>query len=210
MTLTLPPPLEVPWTMKPLESARTRMEVLDDGRLHLSIVHDLISGVTPEMLRWWFQHLEGDMELEGRRVPRYRVWHPRDHVAFRYGRRTDPIGPGSIFVIQEVLARNPAWDIDVRSRVVRLDEGGFGHRPRVHGLRLARMDYTFTRVAGGTRYENSLTVGVEGRSVVTRAINAQVRRVSFPDEKGRAWLLHNVEEVGNFEHFLPALHAREK
>lgn len=210
MTLTLPPPIEVPWTTKPLESARTRMEVLDDGRLHLSIVHDLLPGVTPEMLRWWFQHLEGDMDLEGRRVPRYRVWHPRDHVAFRYGRRTDPIGPGSVFVIQEVLARNPRWAIDVRSPVVRLDEGGFGHRPQVHGLPLARMDYTFTRVPGGTRYENSLTFGVEGRPMLTRALNAQARRIAFPDGKGRAWLQHNVEEVGNFEHFLPALYAREK
>lgn len=210
MTLTLPPPLEVPWTMKPLESAQTRMEVLDDGRLHLSIVHDLLAGVTPEMLLWWFQHLEGDVELEGVRVPRYRIWHPRDHVAFRYGRRTDPIGPGAIFVIQEVLGRNPAWGVDVRSPVVRLDEGGFAHRPRVHGLPVVRMDYAFTRVAGGTRYENSLTVGFAGRSWATRALNAVVRRVAFPDGKGRAWLLHNVEEVGNFEHFLPALYARER
>jgi len=31
----------------------------------------------------------------------------------------------------------------------------------------------------------------------------------FPDDKARAWLRHNVEEVGNFEFFLPALYAEE-
>lgn len=28
------------------------------------------------------------------------------------------------------------------------------------------------------------------------------------DDMGRAWLRHNVEEVGNFERFLPALYDR--
>ena len=31
----------------------------------------------------------------------------------------------------------------------------------------------------------------------------------FGDLMGPAWLKHNVEEVGNFEHFLPALFAGE-
>jgi hypothetical protein len=31
----------------------------------------------------------------------------------------------------------------------------------------------------------------------------------FGDLMGPAWLRHNVEEVGNFEHFLPGLYAAE-
>jgi len=31
----------------------------------------------------------------------------------------------------------------------------------------------------------------------------------FSDLMGPAWLRHNVEEVGNFERFLPELYARE-
>ncbi|MFO0629673.1 MAG: hypothetical protein U0325_29125 [Polyangiales bacterium] len=209
----LPVPITVPWTMKPLTSAETRTEVLDDGRLHLWIRHDVIHGVTPSMLVWWFQHLDGDMELEGRRLPRYRVWHPRDHVAFRYAHRpATGIGPGAVFAIHEVLGRDPAFTVDVLTRVTRLDEGGFAHRPRVHGLPLARMDYAFRRVAGGTRYENSLTVGVPGPgrlAPLVRGINERVRPRAFPDGQGAAWLLHNVEEVGNLEYFLPALYARE-
>jgi hypothetical protein len=41
----LPPPFEVPWTMKPLESAETHVEVLRDGRRKYAIVHDVVRDV---------------------------------------------------------------------------------------------------------------------------------------------------------------------
>ena len=40
----------------------------------------MLSGVTPEMFRWWFTHIGGTMEYEGETHPRYLVRHPRDHV----------------------------------------------------------------------------------------------------------------------------------
>ncbi len=39
--------------------------------------------------------------------------------------------------------------------------------------------------------------------------NRIVRPRVFSDDKARTWLKHNVEEVGNFEFFLPDLHALE-
>jgi hypothetical protein len=207
MTLTLPEPIEVPWTMKPLSSAKTSIERLDDRRMRMSIEHDVLHGITPEMLLWWFRNLEGDMELEGKRYPRYRVWHPRDHVALRYVKLPpDGAGPGAVFHIQEVLGRDPEMTVDRLTDVIRLDEGGFAHRPRFAGMHLAAMDYTFERVPGGTRYRNSLTVGPvlpRGLRWLTRALVA----ANFDEAHGRAWLLHNVEEVGNFEFFLPGLFA---
>ena len=35
------------------------------------------------------------------------------------------------------------------------------------------------------------------------------QRLAFPPGKGDAWLRHNIEEVGMFEHFLPALYQSE-
>jgi hypothetical protein len=32
----------------------------------------------------------------------------------------------------------------------------------------------------------------------------------LPDAMGRRWLLHNIEEVGNLERFLPELHESER
>lgn len=209
----LPEPIPVPWTMKDLGSAHSGVEELDDGRLRCFIRHDIVHGVTPEMLVWWFRNISGDVSIEGRRYPRYRVWHPRDHVAHGYERRTaQGAGPGAVFRIHEVLGRNPAYRVDVRTLVTRLDEGGFAHRPSVHGLPLVRMDYTFRRAAGGTLYENSLTIGVPARGLAkpfARIFNRALSKLAFPVAKGRAWLLHNIEEVGNFEHFLPALYRCE-
>lgn len=48
---------------------------------------------------------------------------------------------------------------------------------------------------------------VGSTSPLGRAVFNRVRPRVFPDDMGRAWLKHNVEEVGNFEHFLPALYA---
>jgi DAPG hydrolase PhiG domain len=153
------------------------VQLLEDGRLHCFIRHDVLHGVTPSMLAWWFDHIDGDVEIEGVRHPRYRVWHPRDHVAHSYLRRGPRGGgPGSLFRIHEVLARNPSWEIDVRTEVTQLDESGFAHRPRPHGW---------------------------------PRLNAALLRLGFPLEKARAWLRHNIEEVGNFEFFLPALYAAE-
>ena len=204
-TPKLPEPIQVPWTMKPLSSAQTTLERLEDGRLRMAIRHDVIHGVTPEMIFWWFRNMAGDMELEGRAYPRYRVWHPRDHVAHRYVTVPEGgAGPGAVFRIHEILGRNPAWTVNVLTEVVRLDVGGFAHRPRLPlGLRPVAMDYTFERVPGGTLYRNSLVVGFAGKP---RRLNELVVRHVFDEAHGRAWLRHNVEEVGNFEFFLPALY----
>jgi hypothetical protein len=203
----LPAPIAVPWTMKPLSSATTALEHLDDGRMRMSIVHDVLHGVTPDMLVWWFKNLEGDMELEGVRHPRYRVWHPRDHVAFRYVSRPAGVaGPGAVFHIHEVMGREPRHRVNVLTDVIRLDDGGFAHRPRRFGAHLVAMDYTFERVPGGTLYKNSLTIGKPFPRPL-RWINRALVARAFNEAHGRAWLLHNVEEVGNLEFFLPALYA---
>jgi hypothetical protein len=38
------------------------VKTLDDGRLELSIRHDILKGVTPAMVDWWFRNIEGTME----------------------------------------------------------------------------------------------------------------------------------------------------
>jgi len=208
----IPEPLELPWTMKPVESAETRFENLDDGRLRCSIVHEVLRDVTPEMIVWWFKHMEGDVEIEGQRIPRYRAWHPIDHVRVRYPRLADDgsnMGPGSQIHIQECFGGEPRFRVDVVDDVLRLDVGGFVHVHRRAGLEVARMEYTFERVPGGTRYRNSLCVGTQA-PIVRYPINRLLRPRLMPDAMCRRWLRHNVEEVGNFEFFLPALYDREQ
>jgi hypothetical protein len=56
-----PAPLNIPWTCKPVDSARSSVDILDDGRVYCWIEHELIRGVTPKMLVWWFKNVDGDM-----------------------------------------------------------------------------------------------------------------------------------------------------
>jgi hypothetical protein len=63
-------PLSLPWKLKPVSSAQSGSETLADGRRRFWIKEDF-PGITPAMLVWWFSHLEGDMEIEGRRLPLY-------------------------------------------------------------------------------------------------------------------------------------------
>jgi hypothetical protein len=117
------------------------------------------------------------------------------------------VGVGAQLRIVEVMGANPRYRVDVLSDIVRLDEQGFGHRPRWHGLRIAAMDYRFEAVPGGTRFVNSLTVGLA--SWWARPLNGLIRRFVFDNARAHAWVRHNVEEVGQFERFLPGLFATE-
>lgn len=209
MKLQAPKSLDISWTRKPVASARSGFEILADGRIRCWIEHEIIHGVTPQMLVWWFKHLEGDIEYEGKRLNRYRVWHPCDHVALSYSRRNPDgsIGVGCYIHLTEMFGANPNYLIDVHTEILKLDEEGFIHRPSFYGLRLARMDYEFQETAAGTLYRNSLTVGAQG--IYGRILNPLIRTFIFDEARGHAWIKHNIEEVGNFEAFLPQLYASE-
>lgn len=206
----LPTPLALPFPLKPVASADTGVERLPDGRTSYWIRHDTVRGVTPRMLAWWFANLEGKVRFGGRSYDRYRFWHPGDHVHASYARRRPDgtIGPGAAIRLIEVLGRDRRFLVDTITEIERLDEGGYVHNPRLHGRTgLVRMEYRFERVPGGTLYENRLIIGsVAPWYALARPL---VERFGFGAEQGRAWLRHNVEEVGMFEHFLPGLYRAE-
>ncbi|MDP4077018.1 DAPG hydrolase family protein [Acidovorax sp. A1169] len=206
----VPPPVHLPWGLKPVGSAASGIDTLTDGRTRCWIRHEVVRGVTPRMLAWWFAHLEGDVEVGSVRINRYRVWHPYDHVHASYARRLPDgsVGPGAAIHLREMLGANPAFVVDVVTDIEKLDEEGFIHNPVVHGIRgLARMEYRFKAVAEGTQYENCLLFG--GRGTVARSLHPLLSRLAFPAGKGAAWLRHNIEEVGMFENFLPGLYRQE-
>ncbi|GAA0824975.1 hypothetical protein ACFQVD_09445 [Streptosporangium amethystogenes subsp. fukuiense] len=72
-------------------------------------------GVTPPMQAWWFGRLDGDVGLEGRRVPRHRVWRPFDRIYATYVRRTavGSIGPGAQIANLAHLARKRRYKVQV-------------------------------------------------------------------------------------------------
>lgn len=201
-------PITVPWQMKSVNSAEHGVRRLAGGRLQFWIKHELLQGVTPEMLVWWFNNIDGEVEIEGRRYPRYRIWHPVDHISLTYVDRAGDgakMGPGARLHIVEMFQARPDYTIDIVATVERLDTGGFAHAEHAAGVEVARMDYRFTQVDGGTLYENELTVGIS-LPWMGPLFNRLVTPRLFPEHQGHAWIRHNVEEVGNFQFFLPALY----
>lgn len=198
-------PIRVPWASKGLSSAKVRTEHLPDGRLRFSIEHDVLKGVTPAMLVWWFNNMDGTCSVDGVDHPRYRVWHPRDHHSLTYLRAASDgrkFGPGALIRIREFFGADPRCAIDVVDVVDHLDERGFVHRNERFGQTAARMDYTMRPVANGTQYDDVMTVGIEGAKIFNRLVRPLIKSDSVLSR----WPLHNIEEVGHFEHFLPQLY----
>jgi hypothetical protein len=108
--LPAPRPLLAP--LRTIESAQTSLRRLPDNRLLMTIRHAPLRGITPEMLCWWFQSIEGTVEIDGREYPRYLVWHPFDHIDYRATRRRDgTIGAGVRFTIVEAFGRDASLSV---------------------------------------------------------------------------------------------------
>jgi hypothetical protein len=201
------PPRPFDWTMKPLQSAETGVKTLDDGRLELTIRHDLLKGVTPAMLGWWFRNFDGTMEHMGQTYPRFHVWHPVDHIHFEVARRAPDgtAGPGARFFIVEAFGGNPNYLVNSCADVLKNDDTGIRLSVRRFGLEVMRLEHTFTPVPDGTLYQSRMHVGTK-TALARFPVNRWAMPRIFGVEMGRAWLKHNVEEVGNLEFFLPALY----
>ena len=210
--LQLLAPISLPWRMKDVSSAKTRFENLPGGFKQLMIQHELLRGVTPAMLVHWFTHLlSGQITIDGKQYPAYRVWHPVDHIAVTCKRTKSSHVPGfsqnAIVRIQECFGANPDYAIDNTVRVERLDEMGITLRADIVGVEYARLEHRFIEGHGGTHYVSQLRIGtmLPGISAFARR---QIDRL-MPDHKAKAWFRHNVEEVGNFQFFLPEACAHD-
>ena len=108
----LPPPIDIEWPTKSWRDADLELRY-ERAHMILTIDHEIVRGVTPQMLDWWFRHIGGEMEVDGRTYARYRVWHPLDHIEWQLvGGDPQRVGTGAKFRIVEVFDRNPAWLVD--------------------------------------------------------------------------------------------------
>lgn len=194
--------------LKPLASSLTTQSLRPCGQLVLTIEHEVVRGVTPPMLRWWFENLGGTMTWQGRTYPRYLLWHPRDHIHWELAAPGPGggTGQGASFRIVEAFAADPANYVDSVEFVEKLDDEGISLVRRELGSEVFRLEHRFGCAPLGATYRSRMVVGAAG-GLVAPLFNRLVRPWLFSDEMGTAWLTHNVEEVGLLEHLLPGLHA---
>lgn len=93
------------------------------------------------------------------------------------------------------------------AEVLRIDEGGFIHRLHRGGLVVAVTNHRFEAHAGGTRWRQTLTVGLRG--AWARPLNALLRRVAFGEAQGLDWARRRTLAACRIEHDLPARYQRE-
>lgn len=205
----LPDPLPLVAPFRELDETRVSVQEFPHRRVRLTIDHEPLAGVTPEMLLWWFRNIGGSMEYAGGVHARYRVWHPLDHVDWRLDRAAPDgtVAEGARFRIVEVLGRDPRFAIDSVERVEKLDLTGIRLVFRVLGVQFFQLEHVWSRAAGATHYTSIMDIGA--RSPLATPITGYLRRRVFVPGMERAWLRHNVEEVGYLEHFLPGLYAAE-
>ena len=207
---SLPSERDFGWKMKPLESANTSFNIDSGGVYRLTIEHDPVKGVTPQMLLWWFRNIGGEMMYKGKIYPRYLVWHPNDHIHWSLADKSSNknVGTGSYFRIVEAFGRNKEFLVDSTELVEKLDETGIRLVKRIGTIEIFSLQHDFVEDGPNTIYKSQMIVGTT-KKPLGKVFNSLIRPLFFSKEMATAWLKHNIEEVGNFELFLPDLYENE-
>lgn len=206
----LPAARTLPWPLRAVDSARHALEIDRRGRLVMRIKHAALPGLEPEDLCWWFRHIGGEVLIGSVPMSRYHAWHPADHIHWALA-RPGPAGgaeAGARFHIVEAFGRDPAHLVDVVEQVTRLDDTGITLEKRVLRLTASRLSHDFSAGSEGAGYRSELVVGFD-LPLLGRFVNAVIRRLVFSPAMGRAWIRHNIEEVGLLEHLIPLVRSQD-
>jgi len=182
---TLPEPLKLPWGLKDNLSAKSGVDELSDGRTKYW-VDEIVKGITPKMFVWWF-------------------WHPYDHVQARaLTNRPYEAKEGAIAELEEYFGRNPEYYTNLAVRIDHIDEEMVTTTWFENGIAVGHLDHELEAVPGGMRLGHVMYVPGE-----TTEVGKLLAPRVWPRAMGEAWLKHGIEEMANFENFLPQLYERE-
>jgi hypothetical protein len=192
------------YPLRPVESATVQHLEAPHGRRRITIDHRPLAGITPAMLLDWFTHLGETMPYGGQVIDRYLAWHPIDHIRWELARQapTGGAAEGARFRMVEAFGGRPEYRIDEVARVEKLDETGIRLVKRIGGVRVFQLEHTWSAGADGAHYVTVMDLGV--RPSLLAPVNRVVAQ-RFSEDKIRAWVKHNIEEVGQLEYLLPQL-----
>jgi hypothetical protein len=161
-------------------------------RRRITIDHRPLAGVTPAALLNWFTHLDLD---------RYLAWHPVDHIRWELARAAPGGGAaeGARFRMVEAFGGRPEFRIDEVARVEKLDDTGIRLVKRLAGAIVFQLEHTWSAGRDGAHYVTVMDLGA--RSPLLTPVNRHLRH-HFSPAKARAWVRHNIEEVGQLEYLL--------
>lgn len=200
-------PRPVLYPLRSVETATVHFTTAPHHRRRVTIDHRSLTAVSPRMVLDWFTQLGGTMPYGGQVIDRYLAWHPIDHIRWELARPAPGGGAaeGARFRIVEAFGAKPEYKIDVVDRVEKLDATGIRLVTRVAGVIVMQLEHTWSAGSDGTHYVTVLDIGA--RTPLFAPVNRLLHR-RFPDDMVRAWIKHNIEEVGQLEYLLPQLETR--
>ncbi|MEO5666002.1 MAG: hypothetical protein ABIR39_22255 [Nocardioides sp.] len=203
--LPLPAPRPLVHPLRAVDSARSRVDQFPHHRMRVTIDHQPLAGVTPEMLLWWFRHIGDPTTYAGADISSYLAWHPLDHIHWELARAAagGGVGEGARFRIVEAFDRRSEYYVDTTETVEKLDDTGIRLVRRLVGTPVFQLEHTWSSCEQGTHYVSVLDLGA--RSPILGPVNRYLSAKVFPERMARAWVVHNVEEVGVLEHLLPEI-----
>jgi hypothetical protein len=213
---------EYSYELRKVDSARVHVGRRVDGRLEARIAHAPLRGVTSEMLVWWFENfadgpdaIEDDLSTRktarvgDKDVPLYWLWHPIDHFMVQIKRPAPNGAPGLSEGARVVLKETILKTIEMNGLIDGMNRDGVHLTLKRGPLRLGDLRHTFVDTEQGLEYRSRLIAG-STLPLIGPLVNQIVNRIIFSPAMLNRWLQHNVEEVGAFENFLPALFAQRE
>ena len=111
---------------------------------------------------------------------------------------------GAIAELEEYFGRNPEYYTNPAVRIDHIDEEIVTTTWFENGIAIGHLDHELEAVPGGMRLGHVMYVPGENTGV-GKLLTPRV----WPRAMGEAWLKHGIEEMSNFENFLPQLYERE-
>lgn len=183
------------------------------GQLIVKVHHDVIPGITPAMLLWWYQYIGQTVEYNGAQCPMYYILLPDEHDGIQVSNK-DAKGRarvGSIYHLKETFHLDgKEYPLVSKVRISKIDTEGVKYVARRFGFKVATVSHKWIFEADGTRIISTFVLGSKMKFKPLRdLINKQARK-EMPVLALHAWVKHNVEELGNLPNVLPLFYQSEE
>lgn len=199
----------------------TDFVVKPNGIMIAEVQHDDLEGVTPAMIKWFFEHLGccttwNGVDFSGPEVSIYYLWHHRDHVAVTP--LTDgPDGTKNLGFLQGAQSRIHELTNEVNDVVyyemetVCLNEHEFTFNVMKDGKATGHVKHVYEQNEDGTgcTFYAETQVGMEGSGPEAAGFNKVIVPKLYSKEQGMQWIHHNIQETGRVQDIAPILYANQ-
>ena len=161
-----------------------------EGRTQDLVIDHVLKGISPEMLDWWWDNIK-DTE-------RYKLWHPKSHKYFKWEVHSDK-HVGNVHLVYENIGR-----ITTKLRIRWEDPTNHPIQTQYeHAVKSCILDDEDNPISWLAHEYEQVDEGTKMKSTFR-----------LP-EKAPKWFVenlrkHNIEEMAEFQNFLPELYRENK